>query len=181
MAQSAGVIAPGTPLLEIGDPRRLEIAVAVLTADAVAIRPGSAATIEGWGGPPLAGRVRRLEPSATTRVSALGVEEQRVDVLVDLLAPPEQQLGLGDGWRVEVKIATWRGADVLTVPLGALFRDGDSWAVYAVEDGRARRRVVELGQRNAQRAALVSGLPADAKVILHPGERIVEGVRVTAR
>jgi HlyD family secretion protein len=181
VAASEGVVAPGTPLIELGDPRQLEIAVDVLTADAVAIRPGASAVIDGWGGPPLDGRVRRIEPSATTRVSALGVEEQRVDVIVDLAAPPERWQGLGDGWRVEVRIATWRSADVLALPLGALFREGDAWAVYVVDDGVARRRDVVLGHQNASVAEIVRGVSAGDRVILHPGERISEGVRVAPR
>ena len=181
IAASEGVVAPGTPLLELGDPARLEIVVDVLTADAVTIAPGAPVTIEGWGGAPLDGRVRRVEPSATTRVSALGVEEQRVDVIVDLAAPHERWRGLGDGWRVEVRIATWHGDDVLAVPLGALFRTGDDWAVYVVRDGRVRRRTVELGHRNARAAEVVRGLAAGERVVLHPGERVTDGVRVVVR
>lgn len=181
MAESEGVVGPGTPLLELGDPGRLEIVVDVLTADAVAIRPGAPATITGWGGAPLEGRVRRIEPSATTRVSSLGVEEQRVDVLVDLTAPPESWRGLGDGWRVEVAITTWKADKVLAVPLGALFRHGDDWAVFVVTGGKAHRTPVELGHRNSHLAEVVGGLTAGDRVILHPGERITEGVRVVPR
>lgn len=181
VAQSEGVVGPGSPLLELGDPARLEIVVDVLTADAVAIKPGATVVIDGWGGAPLAGQVRRIEPSATTRVSALGVEEQRVDVIVGLVTPRERWLGLGDGWRVEVRIATWHTDDVLAVPLGALFRDGNDWAVYAVTGGRAKKRTVLLGHRNSQVAEVVRGLAAGERVILHPGERIGEGVRVVPR
>lgn len=181
VAPSEGVVGPGAPLVELGDPARLEIAVDVLTADAVAIRPGAAVIIDGWGGPALDGRVRRVEPSATTRVSALGIEEQRVDVIVDLTAAREQWLGLGDGWRVEVHVATWHADDVLTVPLGALFRAGDAWAVYVVRGGRAHRRPVELGHRDRAHAEVTAGLAAGDRVVLHPGERVADGVRVTAR
>lgn len=181
VAQSEGVVGPGTPLLELGDPARLEIVVDVLTADAVAIRPGAPVVIDGWGGAPLDGQVRRIEPSATTRVSALGVEEQRVDVIVGLVSPRARWLGLGDGWRVEVRIATWHADDLLLVPLGALFRDGDAWAIYVVSAGKAGKRTVELGHRNSQVAEVVRGLSAGERVILHPGERIADGVRVVAR
>ena len=181
LAPSAGAVAPGTPLLELGDPRRLEIVADVLTADAVAIRPGAAATITGWGGAPIAGRVRRVEPSATTRLSALGVEEQRVDVVIDLAAPPEAWTGLGDGWRVEVAIVTVELPEVTTVPLGALRRTGDGWSVFVVTDGTARRRAITLGQRNAAVAEVTAGLAVGDQVILHPGERVTDGVRVRAR
>ncbi|MBK9035819.1 MAG: HlyD family efflux transporter periplasmic adaptor subunit [Myxococcales bacterium] len=181
LVPSAGAVAPGTPLLELGDPHHLEIVADVLTADAVAIQPGASATITGWGGPPVAGRVRRVEPSATTRLSALGVEEQRVDVVIDLTAPPQAWAGLGDGWRVEVAIVTVELPEVTAVPLGALRRAGDGWSVYVVADGVARRRVVTLGQRNAEVGEVTAGLAVGERVILHPGERITDGVRVRAR
>jgi HlyD family secretion protein len=177
-AESEGAIAPGTPLVEIGDPTRLEVVADLLTADAVAVRPGAPVTIAGWGGAPLAGTVRLVEPSATTRISALGVEEQRVAVVVDL-ADGEQARGLGDGWRVEVRIVTWSGDDVVQVPLGALFRDGDRWAVFIVDDGRAVQRWLELGQRGTMTAEVVTGLAPGDAVILHPTERVTPGVRVT--
>ena len=181
IAGSEGVVGPGTPLVELGDPARLELVADVLTADAVAIRPGADVVIDGWGGAPLAGRVRRVEPSASTRVSALGVEEQRVDVIVDLASPPEAWRDLGDGWRVEVHVTTWQAADVLAVPLGALFRTGEAWAVYVVDGGRARRRVVELGHRNSLLAEVTGGLADGDRVVLHPGERVTDGVRVVPR
>jgi HlyD family secretion protein len=134
-------------------------------------------TIAGWGGAPLVGTVRLVEPSATTRVSALGVEEQRVAVVIDL-ADGGAARGLGDGWRVEVRIVTWSGDDVLQVPLGALFRDGDRWAVFVVEDGRAVQRTIELGQRGTATAEVLAGLAAGDHVILHPTERVVAGARV---
>jgi HlyD family secretion protein len=178
---SAGVVAPGTPLVELGDPQRLELVAEVLTADAVAIRPGATVAITGWGGAPLAGRVRRVEPSAITRVSALGVEEQRVAVVIDLTAAPAAWAGLGDGWRVEVEIVTVELPEVIAVPLGALRRDGDGWSAFAIVDGQARRRRLTLGQRNRDAAEVTAGLSAGERVILHPGERITDGVRVTPR
>ena len=178
LAPDAGAVAPGTPLVEIGDPARLELAIDVLTADAVEIAPGAPAAIVGWGGPALDAVVRRVEPSATTRISALGVEEQRVLVIADLVDPPSAWAGLGDGWRIEAEITTWEGEDLLIVPLAALFRDGEAWAVYVVEDGRARLRHVEIGRRNDSAAEVLGGLAAGDEVILHPSERVDEGVRV---
>lgn len=178
---SAGVVAPGTPLVELGDPQRLELVAEVLTADAVAIRPGATVAITGWGGAPLAGRVRRVEPSAITRVSALGVEEQRVAVVIDLTAAPAAWAGLGDGWRVEVEIVTVELPEVIAVPLGALRRDGEGWSVFVVTGGRAHRRGVQLGHKNRDAAEITAGLAAGDQVILHPGERIGDGVRVVAR
>ncbi len=181
LTASAGVVAPGTPLLELGDPQRLEIVADVLTADAVAIRAGAPVTITSWGGAPVAGRVRRVEPSATTRLSALGVEEQRVAVVIDLAAPPATWAGMGDGWRVEVEIITVDVPDAVTVPLGALRRDGEGWSVFVVTGGRAHRRGVQLGHKNRDAAEITAGLAAGDQVILHPGERIGDGVRVLAR
>jgi HlyD family secretion protein len=178
--QSEGAVAPMTPLLEIGDPARLEIVVDVLTADAVEIRPGADVEIVGWGGAPLHAVVRLVEPSATTRISALGVEEQRVAIVADLVDPPARWASLGDGWRVEARITTWRGADVVTVPVSALFRDGEQWAVYVVEAGRARLRHVEIGHRNDDAAEVRGGLTEGQRVILHPSERVSDGTRVAA-
>lgn len=178
LAASEGAVGPGTPLVELGDPDRLEVVVDVLTADAAAIEPGAPVELDGWGGGTLRAVVRRVEPSATTRVSALGVEEQRVAVVVDLLDPPAARRGLGDGWRVEARIVTWSAPDVVLVPLAALFRDGDGWAVYAVEGGRARLRRVELGRRGAADGEVRAGLAPGERVIFHPGERIADGVRV---
>jgi HlyD family secretion protein len=175
---SEGVVAPGTPLLELGDAGRLELAVDVLTADAVQVRPGAEVEVRGWGGDPLRGVVRLVEPSATTRISALGVEEQRVAVIVDLVDPPEAWQGLGDGWRVEARITTATVDDAVLVPLGALFRDGERWAVYVVDGGRAKLRHVELGARGGNDAEVVSGLAAGDRVIYHPSERITDGARV---
>ncbi len=178
-ASDEGTIGPGTPLVELGDRARLEIAIDVLTADAVEIRPGAAVELTGWGGAPLRAVIRLVEPSATTRISALGVEEQRVLVIADLVDPPGAWHGLGDGWRVEARITTYTAEDRLTVPLAALVRDGAAWAVYVVADGRAHRRRVELGRRNAQVADVLDGLAEGERVVLHPSERITDGTRVT--
>lgn len=181
LAASEGAVGPGTPLVELGDPDRLEVVIDVLTADAAVIPAGAAVTLSGWGGAPLRGTVRLVEPSATTRVSALGVEEQRVAVIVDLLDPPAAWRGLGDGWRVEASIVTWSAPDVVLVPLAAVFRDGAAWAVYLVDGGRAHLRHVELGRRGATDAEVVAGLTAGQRVVFHPGERIADGTRVDAR
>jgi HlyD family secretion protein len=181
IAWSESAVAQGTPILELGDPARLEIAVDVLTADAVEVHPGAEAEITGWGGPSLRGVVRLVEPSAITKISALGIEEQRVTVIVDLADPPEAWARLGDGWRIEARIVTWRGDDVVTVPLGALFRDGDDWAVFVVAGGRARQRVITIGHRSADAAEVRSGLEVGEEVVLHPGEGIRDGARVATR
>ncbi len=178
LAGSEGAVAPGTPLVEVGDPSRLEVVVDVLTADAAEIRPGAAVELTGWGGPPLRAVVRLVEPSATTRVSALGVEEQRVAVVIDLLDPPAAWEKLGDGWRVEARIVIWSAEDVVRVPLGALFRSGERWAVYVVDGGRARLRAIELGRRGAADAEVTAGLAPGERVVFHPSERIRDGVRV---
>ena len=182
MQESEGVVQQGAPLLEIGDPRTLEVVVDVLTGDAVAIQPGAPARIERWGGDSaLRGRVRRIEPSAFTRISSLGVEEQRVNVLVDLDEPPDRLRALGDGYRVEVSIVTWEAPDVLRVPEGAVFREGEGWAVYVSDGGVARLRRVELGRRNGAEAEITGGLRAGERVVVYPGDNVLDGTRVTGR
>ena len=180
--ESAGVVQPSTPLLEIGDPAALEIVSDVLTSDAVHIQPAARVIIERWGGDaPLAGHVRYVEPSAFTRVSALGIEEQRVNVVIDLDDSREKWVALGDGYRVETRIVIWQASDVLTVPSSAAFRQGDGWAVFVVRDKVARRRLVEIGRRNESDFEIPAGLEAGTTVILHPGERVKEGQRVAER
>ncbi|HEU5170003.1 MAG TPA: efflux RND transporter periplasmic adaptor subunit [Gemmatimonadales bacterium] len=180
LQESETVVAAGAPLLEIGDAAALEIVVDVLTTDAVDIRPGALALIEGWGGgDTLRGHVHRVEPAAFTRVSSLGVEEQRVNVLIDLEDRRERWGGLGDGYRVEARIVVWEAADVLQVPAGAVFRQGDGWAVYAVEGGRARLRPVEIGRRTAAAAQVLKGVEAGEPVVVYPSDNVRDGVRVT--
>lgn len=179
--ESEGVVGVGTPLMEVGDPSRLEIVAEVLTADAVPIAPGAPVTIEGWGGPTLNGKVRLVEPSARTRVSALGVEEQRVSVVIDLTDPPEAWAMLGDGWRVEVRISTWRADDVVRVPLGALFRSGDRWAVFVKDGDTARLVPVDIDHRNSTFAEVKAGLAPGDVVIIHPSARVKEGQKVVVR
>ena len=180
--ESEAVVAAGEPLLEVGEPEDLEIVADYLSADAVKIRPGDRVLIEEWGGDkPLEGRVRRVEPSGFMKISALGVEEQRVNVVVDFNDPPEARGSLGDGFRVELRVVLWEGEDVLQVPTGSLFRNEDGWAVFAVEDGRARLRKVEIARQGGLVAEISSGLEEGDRVILHPGDSIAEGLRVEAR
>jgi HlyD family secretion protein len=173
------VVQPGQPLLEVGDPRQLEVVVDVLSTAAVRIRAGAAVEIVDWGGEgALAGRVRLVEPSAFTKVSPLGVEEQRVNVIVDVDDPPA---ALADRYQVEARIVTWEADDVLKAPSGALFRERDDWAVFVVAGGRARHRVVEVGQRNPLEAEVRSGLVAGDVVLVYPDNEIRDGSRVALR
>jgi len=176
---SAGPVGPGTPLLELGDLRAIEAVIDVLSSDAARIRVGTSASLEDWGGDgPLAGRVAAVEPSAFTRISALGIEEQRVNVIIAVDDPPP---ALGDGYRVEARIAIWRGDDVLAIPSSAVFRDQQRWTVYVISDGRAVRRAIEVGHRGPTEVEVLGGLADDAVVVVHPGDRISDGVRVAPR
>lgn len=180
--ESSTVLAAGTPLIELGDPTDLEVEVEVLSTDAVKIVPGARVIIEHWGGEqPLAGKVRRIEPAGFTKVSALGVEEQRVLVRVDFDGPPAARAGLGDAFRVEARIVTWEGAEVLKVPVGALFRPDEGWAVFVVQSGRAVLRPVEVGHRNPLEAEVRAGLAPGDEVIINPGDRLENGTRVRPR
>lgn len=182
LRESESIVPSGDPLLEIGDPRRLEIVADLLSTDAVRVKPGARALIEQWGGDtPIEARVRRIEPSGFTKISALGVEEQRVNVVLDFADPVAAGASLGDAYRVEVRVVIWEAADVLNVPTGALFREGEKWAVYVVDEGRARRRVIELGHQTGTEAEVTSGLSEGARVILHPGDMLADGVRVRER
>jgi len=180
--ESEGAVAAGTPLLEVGDPGRVEVEVDVLSADAVRIRPGTPVRFERWGGDvPLEGKVRMVEPVGFTKVSALGVEEQRVLVVADITTPREVWKGVGDGYRLEASFILWEEKDVLQVPAGALFWTGDRFAVYVVENGRAKARSVAIGRRNGLAAQLLSGLKEGETVILHPGDTVAEGKKVRSR
>lgn len=182
LEESATVVLPGTPILEVGDPTDLEVVVDVLTRDAVRVTPGARVLLEGWGGPkPLEGRVRRVEPAAFTKPSALGVEEQRVNVLIDLLDPPAAREGLGDGWRVDARIVVWEAPDVVRVPVGAVFRDGDAWRTFVVVGGKAVARTLDVGHDDGLRTEVVRGLAPGEEVILHPSDRVRNGTEVVRR
>ncbi|MGR3761056.1 efflux RND transporter periplasmic adaptor subunit [Roseobacteraceae bacterium NS-SX3] len=179
---SEQVVLAGTKLLSVGDPADLEIVADLLSSDAVRLEPGDRAIVERWGGDgALEARVARIEPAAYTKVSALGIEEQRVDVVLDLVSPPKERTGLGGGFSVFLRIVEWEQDDVLMVPLSAVFRHGGGWAVFAAEDGVARLRPVETGRRNGTHAQVVSGLEEGELVILHPSGTIAGGVAVTPR
>ena len=180
--KSAGVVQAGAPLVEVGDPSALEIVVDLLTTDAVHVQPGTETVIEGWGGDaPLHGRVRRLEPSAFTRPSALGVDEQRVNVIVALVDPPASWVRLGDGYRVEARFVLWQAAKVLKAPQGAVFRYRDRWAVYRIGDGVAHLTSVDIGHRGETEVEITSGLEPGAAVAVQPGDRVKDGARVEVR
>ena len=177
--RSERVVPAGTPLLELGDPTRLEIVSNLLSEDAVKVKPGDRVLVEDWGGDhPLEAHVRLIEPSGFTKVSALGVEEQRVNMIADLDETPPQ---LGDGYRVETRVVLWEGANVLKIPTSALFQEGTQWYVFVAQNGRARRQAVQVGHRNAFEAEIAGGLAPGALVIRHPTDKLADGVRVAAR
>jgi HlyD family secretion protein len=210
LRQSESIVPSGDPLLEIGDPAQIEIVADFLSADAVRIPRGGSVIVDGWGGEhPLYGRVRRVEPSGFTKVSALGVEEQRVYVIIDLdqvgsgaarsagsgstplsdedngtganalAAPPVAELG--DGYRVQVRVVVWEAEDVLKAPIGSLFRRGDGWAVFVLDEGVARLRPITIGQRNDEFAQVLDGLSAGDRVVMHPPDTLTDGTRATPR
>lgn len=182
LQESETIVEPGTPLVEIGDCCDLEIVVDVLSTDAVEIEPSDKVIIERWGGPePLEGRVRKVEPGAFTKVSTLGVEEQRVNVIIDIVSPHEEWLSLGDGYQIDARIEVFSVDDELIVPAGVLFRIGQVWNVYVVGDGRAELRPVELLRRSGGLAALTSGLEPGEEVIVYPSDSISPDARVVRR
>lgn len=165
--------------MEVSNPANLEVVIELLSTDAVKVSPGARVFIEAWGGPEaLEARVRLIEPSAFTKVSALGIEEQRVNVIADLMAPSS---ALGDGYRVEGRIVVWHSDTVLQVPVSAIFRSRDVWSLFVVEDGRARLRTVEIGAHTPLTAEIKSGVEAEAVVIVHPANEITDGTRVQPR
>ena len=180
--ESEGVVQSAQALVEIGDPRDLEIVVDLLSEDAVKVEEGQRVFIEDWGGAEaLSGQVRRVEPTGFTKVSALGIEEQRVNVIIDFSDPPETWRRLGHGYRVEVRIVLWESESVLKIPLTALFRKGPDWAVFVESGGRAQLRIVEIGQRTDLDAQVLAGLDEGERVVLYPSDRVVEAVRLRAR
>ena len=182
LRESESIVPVGEPLLEVADPQELEIVSDLLSTDAVRVNVGDLVLIEQWGGDhTLRGRVRRVEPFGFTKVSALGVEEQRVNVIIDLEDDREAWEALGDGYRVEVRIVVWEQGDVFKIPTSSLFRTDDDWTVYVVRDGRAALRKVEVGARNGFEAEVLSGLTEDEIVIGYPGDAIGDGVQVVER
>ncbi|WP_421621258.1 efflux RND transporter periplasmic adaptor subunit [Alkalilimnicola ehrlichii] len=180
--ESARVVQPGEPILELADPQALEVEVEVLSADAVRIRPGMAVALQRWGGrDDLDGVVRRVEPSGFTKFSALGVEEQRVRVIVDFISDPADWAALGDAYRVNALFLLDSREDVLRAPISALFRDGDHWAVFVVSDGRVRLRRVERGLRGGGDVEILSGLEPGEAVVVHPDRDLSDGRRVRIR
>ena len=178
--ESARVVPGGFALMEVGDPTDLEVRIEVLSRDGVAIAPGARVMLEQWGGPePLAARVRLVEPSAFTKISALGVEEQRVYVVADFTDPLEKRPTLGDSYRVEARIVTWETASALRAPAGALFQRGNAWQTFASEGGRARLRTVRAGRSNGLETEILDGLHEGDSVIVYPGDKVIDGTRVT--
>ena len=181
--ESTAIVTAGTPLIEVGDSSDLEIEIDVLSSDAVGIKPGDRVIIEHWGGErDLAGRVQIVEPAAFTKISALGVEEQRVWVIVDIVDPPSERPTLGDGYRIEGRIITWENENVLRVPTSALFRDADrNWAVFLVDGVEARVVRIEIGHNNGLIAEVTSGLTEGDEVIVHPSDQVGDGVLIERR
>jgi HlyD family secretion protein len=179
---SEATLPAGAPLLDIGDLSRMEVVADLLTTDAVQAQPGRRAVIERWGGPPVEGRVRRVEPAAFTKVSALGIEEQRVKVIVDIADPPERWRAMGDGFRVTLRVITQEVDAAQLVPVGALFPIADGGtAVYRVDGGRARVQPVEIGGRNGNEAWVKSGLKQGDSVVVYPPPAVADGKRVQVR
>jgi len=174
--KSERVVPAGAPVLILGNPSRIEIVTDVLTTDAVNVKPGAAVYLEGWGGDhPLLAKVRLVEPAGFTKISALGVEEKRVNVIADFIDSPDR---LADGYRVEARIVTWEGPNVLKIPASAAFREGDAWRLFVIEKDRSHRRTVEIGHRNQTEVEVLKGVKEGDVVILHPSNQLKDGVRV---
>jgi HlyD family secretion protein len=177
--ESARVVNVGTPLLELGDPAELEVVIDVLSREAAGIKPGTRMDLEQWGGgEPLLARVRLVEPAGFTKVSALGVEEQRVNVIADFITPHSERLSLGDNYRVEARILVWESEETLKVPSGALFRRGADWGTFVIVNGRARARSLKVGRSSGTEMQVLEGLSAGDEVVLYPGDRVRDGQRV---
>lgn len=180
--ESERIVSAGEPLVEIGDPEQLEIVVDILSSDAVRVQAGQNAFIDGWGGEArLKARVRRVEPFGFTKVSALGIEEQRVNVILDIASPREDWQRLGHGYQVDARIVLWESQDAIKVPLTALFRDGDRWAIFVSENDRAAQRIVEVGHRSEHDAEILQGLEAGEQVLVYPSESVEVGTRLERR
>lgn len=179
MEENVRVVAAGTPLMEIGDPSDLEVVVEVLSRDGARIPAGAKVEFDQWGGlQPLLGQVRLVEPAAFTKISALGVEEQRVNVIADLTTPPDQRATVGDNFRVEARIIIWEASETLKVPTGALFRQGEQWATFKFADNRAILQAVQTGQSSGTETQILEGLQPGDKVIIYPSSRVRDGQRV---
>ena len=180
--KSEGVVAAGEPLVEIGDPAELEIVADLLSSDAVKVEAGQRVIIDNWGGDkPLEGVVERVEPFGFTKVSALGIEEQRVNVIIDFTSPREAWSRIAHGFQVDVRIVLWEGDDVLKLPLTALFRDDSHWAVFIDDNGQAVKRRVTLGKRTGLEAEVIEGLTAGEHIVVHPSDKITDGVAIEMR
>lgn len=181
LQESEAVVAQGAPVMEIGDPADIEVVAELLSSDAARVSVGAPVVIDSWGGEPLRGRVRRIEPAGFLKVSALGVEEQRVNVIIDPVDPPPAWRAVGHGYRVEAAVAVWSADSVLRVPVGSLFREGGRWAVFQVEGGRARLTPVQIGQSDGEVAEVRSGLGAGQRIVVYPGQAVSDGGRVRPR
>jgi len=180
--ESEGVIPMGTALVEIGNPEEMEIVIEMLSRDAVKIQTGDIALIKRWGGShDIQAQVRIVEPSGYTKVSALGVEEQRVNIILDFIDPIENWHTLGDAFRVKASIIVDRAENALHVPVSALFRQNEQWSAFVVRDGRAELRSVTVGRKNDREAEILDGLKENDQVIIHPGNNVMDGIRVAAR
>lgn len=179
LEKSDRVVGAGTPLVVLSNPNRIEVVADVLSADAVKIKPGAAVRIENWGGAtPLQGKVRLVEPYGFTKISALGIEEQRVNAIIDFVDSPD---GLGDGYRVDARVVIWESPSVIKAPVSAFFRQGEAWSVFTLKNGRAVQRLVEVGHKNGLEAEITKGLDTGAEVILHPSSDLKDGIRVSAQ
>lgn len=182
LRHSEGAVDRASPLLEIGDPSRMEVVVDLLSSDAVRVAQGATVALSGWDGENgTQGTVRQIEPYGFTKISALGIEEQRVNVIIDFTGPKESWAMLGHGFRVDARIREWQGADVLQVPIGALFRDGKDWAVFLDDDGTAKLQHITIGHTNGRTAEVLSGLSENDRVISYPSDRVDDGIDIVAR
>jgi HlyD family secretion protein len=182
LEESARVVEPGLPLLEVGDPAEMEVEIDVLSSHAAMIRPGAKVWLDQWGGPkPLEARVRLVEPAGFTKISALGVEEQRVNVIADFVVPAAARETLGDAYRVEARIVVWESPRVLKLPAGSLFRHAGKWAVYRVAGSVARLQTLEIGHNNGVEAEIVAGLSAGDRIVVHPSDKLADGARIAPR
>jgi HlyD family secretion protein len=177
--ENEGPVALGAPIMEVANPSDLEVVVDVLSTDAVQIKPGADVILERWGGPPLAGRVRLIEPSAFTKISALGVEEQRVNVIIDFTSPHEQWSALGDGFKVDARIVVYENDNAVKIPTSALFRHGEQWAAYVIANGRAWLRDIRIGHRSGTEAEVLDGVKPGDQVVVYPSDAVRDGVRIS--